>query len=175
MCHVNDDFFLESLPMFLRHSECISSCRCWLANHVLVDIVIREAYTAYGLYFFLQATATFSYVYSLRYYAAATLTPLFAGPQLLKECHNLRHVWLRFSIDEFPSIHRYKESNLPFKLDKKAFLENHSFRQLLTLKHIEKVSKHVPPGSRVVTFQSIQFFWRVLREDANSLLHAYFY
>jgi hypothetical protein len=103
--------------------------------------VVREAYTAYTLYFFLQATGMFSYVYSLRYEQSGTLAPFFAGPQLFKECNNLRHVWLTFSVDDFLSIHRDKKNSQPFKLDKKAFLENYSFRQLLTLKHIEKVSK----------------------------------
>ncbi|KAL5426429.1 hypothetical protein PMIN04_001912 [Paraphaeosphaeria minitans] len=124
MCHVNDDFFFESLPIFLKH----------------IDFVIREASTAYGLYFFLQATRTFSCVHSLSYHAASTLTPFFAGPQLLKECNNLRHVWLKFGSDDFPSIHRHKKSNPPFKLDRRAFLENHSFRQLLSLKQIEKIT-----------------------------------
>ncbi|KAJ4352379.1 uncharacterized protein N0V89_007727 [Didymosphaeria variabile] len=127
MCHVNDDFFLESLPMFLRH----------------IDIVVGETYTAYGLFFFLQATGMFSYIYSLRYTDAGTLAPSFAGPQLLKECNNLRHVALSFRTDDFPSINRHKKCMQPFYFDKKAFLEAHSFRQLLTLKHIEKVSQIV--------------------------------
>lgn len=141
MCHVSDEFFLESLPMFLRHSQWILPCCRWLADHVVVDIVIREAYTAYGLFFFLQATGTFNYVYALRYYSAATLTPFFAGPQLLGECNNLRHVRLEFRTDDFPSMYRHKKSRRPFKLDRKAFLENHSFRRLLMLRHIEKVSE----------------------------------
>ncbi|KAL5382470.1 hypothetical protein DPSP01_006569 [Paraphaeosphaeria sporulosa] len=138
MCHVNDEFFLESLPMFLKH----------------IDVVIREAYTAYGLYFFLQATGTFSYVYSLSYHAASTLTPFFAGPQLLKECNNIRHVWLKFSNDDFPSIHRHKKSNKPFELDRKAFLENHSFRQLLSLKQVGKITISVVKKSRLLATTS---------------------
>jgi hypothetical protein len=43
---------------------------------------------------------------------------------------------------------------MPFELDKKAFLENNSFRQLLTLKHINKVSKPLPSEDLVLPFRS---------------------
>lgn len=84
----------------------------------------------------------FPYVYSLLYVDTDTLAPSFVGSQLLKECINLRHVWLTLKIEDLPSVHRYKQTTpaLPFLLDKKAFLEAHSFRQILALKHIEKVS-----------------------------------
>ncbi|KAF1972113.1 hypothetical protein BU23DRAFT_166169 [Bimuria novae-zelandiae CBS 107.79] len=128
MCHVSDDFFFESLPMFLRH----------------IDIVVREAYTAYSLYFFLRATNTFAYIYSLQFRDAAILVPLFAGPQLVKQCINLRHVLFTFEDENVRAAHRHKDIGAtgPFVLDKKAFLEGYAFRQLLSLKHIEKVGQH---------------------------------
>ena len=106
---------------------------------------MRESYGAFSLYYYLQSTVMLSYVYSLRFIDAWMLAPSFAGSQLLEKCINLRHVWLTFKIEEFPSIHRYEETEtsttLPFVLDRKSFLESYSFRQLLALKKLEKVSR----------------------------------
>ncbi|KAJ4301772.1 hypothetical protein N0V90_003866 [Kalmusia sp. IMI 367209] len=143
MCHVNDDFFLESLPMFLRH----------------VNVVVRESYTAYNLRFFLQATGTFPYIYSLRYTSSETLTPFFAGPQLLNDCINLRHVWLSFRLADF----KFKPLQA-VEFDRKSFLEDHSFRQLLALKHVEKVTLFIirTPGEHVSIPAHLGTCWGVM-------------
>lgn len=142
ICHVNDAFFLESLPMFLRH----------------VNIVVRQSHTAYNLRFFLLATRMFTYIYSLRFTMSETLTPFFAGPQLLDECINLRHVWLTFRLADFKF-----RSVKPEGLDKKAFLEDHSFRKLLALRHVETVTLAIvqSPGEHVAESALLETCWGI--------------
>lgn len=92
----------------------------------------------------------FSYIYALHFTDAKILAPSFAGAQLLKECNNLRLVGLAFGRDDFPYCYRNWKGSQTLVFDKKAFLESHSFRQLLTLKHIEKVSQTVVPEYSIV-------------------------
>jgi len=151
MCHVNDTFFIESLPMFLRHTT----------------MVVRESYTAYNLRFFLQATHTFTNIHSLQFTLAEALTPLSAGADLLSDCINLRHVWLSFCYNDFnfprdPTV----PNNAPIavqraigSVDMKMFAESYPFRQLLSLKHLERVTLFVTDDGRLP--DGVDDFWGI--------------
>lgn len=125
ICHVNDDFFVESLPMFLRHST----------------MIVRASFAAYNLRFFLQATSMFANIYTLHFTTPKTVTPLSAGASLIKDCINLRNVWLSFHPEDcnFRPMH-HQPNKLHGKIDKKAFAESYPFRQLLSLKYIESIT-----------------------------------
>jgi hypothetical protein len=150
MCHVNDTFFVESLPMFLRHTK----------------MVIRGAYTAYCLRFFLQATHTFASIYELDFTQADAFTPLSAGARLLSDCINLRYVRLAFRGTDlkFPLDSSRAQSSADVvagKLNRKAFAESYPFRQILSLKHVEMVTLHITfPGMSSVTV-GYDHFWGI--------------
>jgi hypothetical protein len=148
MCHVNDTFFMESLPMFLRHTT----------------MVIRGAYTAYCLRFFLQATHTFANIYELDFTLADAFTLLSAGAGLLSDCINLRHIRLSFRYQDmkFPldsSQARTSADVITGKLNKKAFAESYPFRQILSLKHMERLTLSVT--SSVNLPEGADHFWGI--------------
>ena len=151
MCHVNDAFFIESLPMFLRHTT----------------MVVRESYSAYNLRFFLLATHTFANIYELHFTLAEAFTPLSAGAGLLSDCINLRHVCLSFRYHDFnfprdPSVHHNAAMvglRVLGKVDMKVFAESYPFRQLFSLKHMEKVTLAVAADGRLP--DGIDDFWGI--------------
>jgi hypothetical protein len=151
MCHVNDAFFVESLPMFLRHTT----------------MVVRESYSAYNLRFFLLATHTFANIYELHFTLAEAFTPLSAGAGLLSDCINLRHVGLSFRYLDFnfppkPGVPNYVPTStrkVTGHIDMKAFAESYPFRQLLSLKHMEKVTLFVTADGRLP--DGIEDFWGI--------------
>jgi hypothetical protein len=129
MCHVNDDFFVESLPMFLRHRT----------------LVVRKSSSAYNLRYFLLATNTLASIYKLRFTTAEAFTPLSAGAWLLSNCINLRDVWLSFRRCDFNVLPSATATNNHLnrtlkKIDMKAFAESYPFRQLLSLRYLERVT-----------------------------------
>jgi len=127
ICCVSDDMFHEALPVALMEA----------------NLVVDKPYTAYNLAFFLAATETHSRIRSLTFGTPASLGPSFAGSQLLTSCFNLRHVTLIFAQSDFvfEEMNRWGGSG---RLDKKAFTENHAFRQLLALRHIQRVDLRCP-------------------------------
>ncbi|KAF2690448.1 hypothetical protein K458DRAFT_399757 [Lentithecium fluviatile CBS 122367] len=155
MCHVNDAFFVESLPMFLRHTT----------------MVVRESYSAYNLRFFLQATHTFASIYELRFNLSVAFTSLSAGAQLISDCINLRHVWLSFRRADFnfpnpPSqnntqIGANAQAGIMGKVDMKSFAESYPFRQLLSLRHLEKVTLFVADDRLLALPSGQKVFWGV--------------
>ncbi|KAF2645950.1 hypothetical protein P280DRAFT_465693 [Massarina eburnea CBS 473.64] len=141
MCLVNDQFFLESLPMVLRH----------------VDLIVEESYTAYNLLFFLQATKMFSYISSLRFITSEALPPLSAGTALIKECVNLREVWLSFMGQEL-----FKKDALSVKkFGKKEFVENYAIRELLSLRQIKKVTLFVIRDFQCSVLDDVTVAWEM--------------
>ncbi|KAF1948877.1 hypothetical protein CC80DRAFT_597913 [Byssothecium circinans] len=125
MCLVNDKFYVESLPMMLRHA----------------DLVINKSYAAYNLNFFLQATNMYPYIHSLQFNTSHAFPPLSAGANLLRECINLRSVWLSFHVREFFQDETSQRNTRAMQeFNRKAFAENYAFRELLSLKKLETVT-----------------------------------
>ena len=107
-----------------------------VADYLRVHIVVDEPHAAYNLYFFLQATGTFRYVYSIRYWRVVTL-----GPDFLTECINLRDVRLTFRKRDYPLLINYEKHGRTalFRLEDVPFLEDYSIRRLFDLKHLQQV------------------------------------
>ena len=131
MCLVSDRFFIESLPMILREA----------------GVVIREPHAAYNLNFFLQATETHAYIHTLQFTTSDAFSPSSAGAALLKNCINLRTVWLTFHVRKL-FVHENvsileRTTAVPTKFDKKIFAESFAFRELLSLKKVETIALYM--------------------------------
>ncbi|KAF2240916.1 hypothetical protein BU26DRAFT_184460 [Trematosphaeria pertusa] len=148
MCVVDDAFFIESVPMFLKQA----------------NIVVREVYTAYNLRFFLQATDTFASVQSLRFIRAEALTPLSAGAALLEDCINLRDLSLSFRFDDFNFPKRLNYAPAPSgDLNKKWFADAYAFRHILKLKSVKRITLFAVPSPlpRELFPVGVESFWGI--------------
>ncbi|KAF2871421.1 hypothetical protein BDV95DRAFT_668072 [Massariosphaeria phaeospora] len=83
MCHVNEMFFAEALPLLIKHTI----------------FVVRKSYTAYNLRYFLEATGSFGQITSLVFMNEEITAAGAEAANLFKDCVNLQYLPVR------PSAH----------------------------------------------------------------------